>query len=176
MSISKKIRFEIFKRDGFRCQYCGCDSSNPEIVLEIDHIIPVSKGGLDDTDNLLTACFSCNRGKSDNWLTSVPLSVEEKWEKSKERELQYQQYIAYFNEIEDRIGIQISSIEAIYNKTFTDRQFTDYFRLSIRKFLKLLHFNRVIEAMHTACLKDLDNNDTLKYFCGICWRTIKEKK
>jgi 5-methylcytosine-specific restriction endonuclease McrA len=41
MAISRKIRFEIFKRDSFKCQYCG--RSAPEIVLNVDHINPVSK-------------------------------------------------------------------------------------------------------------------------------------
>lgn len=42
-SISKKLRFEVFKRDKFTCQYCGRKA--PDVVLQIDHISPVSKGG-----------------------------------------------------------------------------------------------------------------------------------
>jgi 5-methylcytosine-specific restriction endonuclease McrA len=41
--LSQTIRFEVFKRDAFKCQYCG--KSAPEVTLEVDHIIPVSKGG-----------------------------------------------------------------------------------------------------------------------------------
>lgn len=62
MAISKKTRFEIFKRDHFRCQYCG--QTPPAVVLEVDHIQPKSKGGSDDWNNLITSCFDCNRGKS----------------------------------------------------------------------------------------------------------------
>jgi 5-methylcytosine-specific restriction endonuclease McrA len=40
-SISKKIRFEVFKRDSFTCQYCG--SKSPDVTLVIDHIMPVAK-------------------------------------------------------------------------------------------------------------------------------------
>lgn len=61
-SLSKKIRFEVFKRDSFTCQYCG--KSAPNIVLEIDHIEPVSKGGSNNLLNLITSCYECNRGKS----------------------------------------------------------------------------------------------------------------
>ncbi len=61
-SLSKKLRFEVFKRDSFTCQYCG--KAAPNVVLEVDHIDPVSKGGGDDLLNLITSCFDCNRGKT----------------------------------------------------------------------------------------------------------------
>lgn len=63
---SKRLRFDVFKRDKFTCQYCG--RSAPDIVLEIDHIIPVSKGGDNDITNLVTSCYDCNRGKTDKKL------------------------------------------------------------------------------------------------------------
>ena len=68
-SMSKKLRFEIFKRDGFTCQYCG--RQPPEVVLEVDHIQPVSKGGVNDPLNLTTSCQDCNRGKGDRELGRV---------------------------------------------------------------------------------------------------------
>ena len=60
----------VFKRDNYTCQYCGKVGGK----LETDHIIPFSKGGTDDMDNLVTACRKCNRQKRDK-------SVEEflKW-------------------------------------------------------------------------------------------------
>lgn len=59
--VSGKLRFEIFKRDKFTCQYCGRKA--PDVLLEVDHIHPVAKGGADEVLNLLTACGECNRGK-----------------------------------------------------------------------------------------------------------------
>jgi len=59
--ISSKLRFEVFRRDKFVCQYCG--ACGPRTELEIDHVIPVARGGTDDIDNLKTSCFRCNRGK-----------------------------------------------------------------------------------------------------------------
>lgn len=69
MALSKSKRFEIFKRDGFTCQYCGMRP--PDVVLEVDHIDPRSKGGSDDELNLITACFDCNRGKAAKKLTDI---------------------------------------------------------------------------------------------------------
>lgn len=45
-NITKKMRFDVFKRDTFTCQYCGRVA--PDVVLEIDHIKPVAKGGTND--------------------------------------------------------------------------------------------------------------------------------
>ena len=75
MAVSKKLRFEVFKRDGFTCQYCG--GHPPNKVLEADHILAKSKGGTDDINNLITSCFDCNRGKSDRSLDQVPASLAE---------------------------------------------------------------------------------------------------
>lgn len=65
--IGKKLRFEVFKRDRFTCQYCG--AAAPEAILHVDHISPVSKGGGNDILNLITSCASCNLGKSDRLLS-----------------------------------------------------------------------------------------------------------
>lgn len=59
--ISKTLRFEVFKRDSFTCQYCGADA--PEAVLHVDHITPVASGGDNDLTNLITSCVKCNLGK-----------------------------------------------------------------------------------------------------------------
>jgi hypothetical protein len=61
MAIGKSLRFEVFARDGFTCQYCG--QRPPDVLLECDHIHPRSKGGSDDSLNLITSCVACNRGK-----------------------------------------------------------------------------------------------------------------
>lgn len=69
--IPQKVRFEVFKRDSFKCQYCG--RSAPDVVLRADHIEPHSKGGSDDITNLITACQDCNSGKGAIRLTDQTL-------------------------------------------------------------------------------------------------------
>jgi len=69
MAVGKRLRFEVFKRDGFCCQYCG--RRPPDVVLELDHIDPRVSGGSDDELNLITSCFDCNRGKADKKLGDV---------------------------------------------------------------------------------------------------------
>jgi hypothetical protein len=64
-----KLRFLIFTRDNFTCQYCGRRVEDGA-KLVIDHIRPFSKGGKTTEDNLVTACFECNMGKRDILLKS----------------------------------------------------------------------------------------------------------
>lgn len=61
MTISKALRFEVLRRDGFACTYCG--RKPPDVVLHIDHVIPDALGGQDTPENLRTACVDCNAGK-----------------------------------------------------------------------------------------------------------------
>lgn len=62
--VSNKLRFAIYKRDGYRCRYCH--RSDREVPLEIDHIIPISKGGKSEYDNLQTLCHDCNVRKGND--------------------------------------------------------------------------------------------------------------
>ena len=59
------IRERIFARDDYTCRYCGARGGR----LECDHVHPVSRGGSHEDDNLVTACFSCNRSKRDKLVS-----------------------------------------------------------------------------------------------------------
>jgi hypothetical protein len=62
MAVTKRTRFEVLKRDNYTCRYCG--GTAPDVVLTIDHVLPVALGGTDDPTNLVAACKDCNAGKS----------------------------------------------------------------------------------------------------------------
>jgi 5-methylcytosine-specific restriction endonuclease McrA len=68
-SISNKIRWLVLQRDQFRCVKCG-QAASSTVSLEVDHIVPVAKGGLDTIENLQALCNRCNCGKTDT--TSEP--------------------------------------------------------------------------------------------------------
>jgi hypothetical protein len=65
MAVSKRLRYEVLRRDNFTCRYCGRGA--PEVKLQVDHVVPEALGGRDEPTNLVTACVDCNGGK-----TSVP--------------------------------------------------------------------------------------------------------
>ena len=65
--MTPQLRAQVLARDNYTCQKCGASIYNePNLLLEVDHIIPVSKGGKTIIDNLQTLCWKCNRQKSNN--------------------------------------------------------------------------------------------------------------
>lgn len=62
MPVSRRLRYEVLRRDNYACRYCGAGA--PDVKLTVDHVIPVTLGGSDEPQNLITACEPCNNGKS----------------------------------------------------------------------------------------------------------------
>lgn len=60
-----EIRNRVFARDNYTCQYCGEHGKR----LECDHVVPVARGGSHQDENLVTACFKCNRSKRDKLVS-----------------------------------------------------------------------------------------------------------
>ena len=65
--MSPSLRYEVMRRDGFRCVLCGRSAKEDHVQLHVDHIQPVSKGGKTELSNLRTLCQDCNLGKSDRF-------------------------------------------------------------------------------------------------------------
>lgn len=62
--MTQSLRTEIKERDEYTCQCChNSTNKEPNLLLEIDHIVPLSKGGMSTKDNLQTLCWRCNRSK-----------------------------------------------------------------------------------------------------------------
>lgn len=78
--ISSSVRFKVFKRDNFKCKYCG--RSSDEVELTIDHVVPKCEDGTDAMFNLVTCCRDCNSGKG-----KIPLDQEKITKKNMEYEM-----------------------------------------------------------------------------------------
>jgi len=177
MAESKRVRFEVFKRDGFQCQYCG--RTPPEITLELDHILARANGGQDDIANYITACFDCNRGKGAVPLDSIPQGLLDKRAEIVERREQVKAYTEYLEQVESEIYESIVEITKIYEKYFTTQTLSDYFKLgTVKRFLRVLPTIKICEAMEIACSKFdtryAGEEKSLRYFSGICWNWIKK--
>lgn len=164
--LSKRLRFEILKRDSFTCSYCGL--TPPKAVLEIDHIIPISKGGDNNYLNLVTSCFDCNRGKSDKELNEVVKPIDF----DKERLIQYKQFVKFVKDKSKLRKEEVQLVCDIYensNKGYTP---SESYRLTIGQFIDKIGLEQTIYAMNRACASRSQGD--LKYFCGICWNIFKE--
>lgn len=169
--ISKKLRFEVFKRDKFTCQYCGAHP--PDVILQVDHIHPVSKGGTNDQDNLITACQPCNLGKMTTPLSSIPQSLADRAAETAEREEQIKGYEAVMRRARNRLDKDSWVVAEIFIQRFSkDESILRRHRISIKHFINKLGLNVCIEAMELSIAKINNESSCFRYFCGICWSKI----
>jgi hypothetical protein len=175
VAISQTLRFEVFKRDEFKCQYCG--SHPPDVILEIDHIIPVSDDGETIEENLITACFNCNRGKGVRSLTAVPKSLKDKASEIQEREAQILGYREVMQVTIDRIEQDAWHVLSILIPESIEKGTRKAWYQSVKNFLRRLPLHEVLEAAEIANTKfPWSSAHTFKYFCGICWNKIKRSE
>lgn len=174
VAISKRLRFEVFKRDKFECQYCG--ATPPGAILECDHIDPVSRGGKTDADNLITACFACNRGKSDIPLSDVPQSMSEKAAETIEREAQIAGYESVMKARRMRLDADAQEVLNFICDLYSRDGISKPDFTSIKRFVERLGLEECLsgaERAHQKCPYSYSKG--FKYFCGICWGKIRDR-
>lgn len=151
--IRKSVRFEVFKRDNFTCQYCGAKA--PEVVLHLDHINPVSKGGDSEIINLLTSCEPCNLGKSDR-LLSDSSSIEKQraqLEELNERREQLEMMLAWRDSLKDLDEEIVQEVITRIEGNIGDFTINDTGRALVRKWLKRFSVTELLDAVDIAADK-----------------------
>ena len=171
-TVSKRRRFEIFKRDRFTCVYCG--QTPPDVLLQLDHVIPRSKGGDNSTANLVTACRDCNSGKSNVDLDQVIPVVQQEIVDGQERLAQ----LKALNRLAKQWRREKARVVAEVLEVFRWGRFTRAQEGSVGRFLEHLPAHEITEAAEIALSKkEWEAPATQwKYFCGICWNKINRKK
>ena len=177
------VRFEVFKRDGFTCCYCG--RKPPTVTLEVDHIVPRAAGGEDILENLTTACFECNRGKSDRSLDAPVRTTAaiQKAEDLKERTLQAQAYaeaIAETRKAQDHLRDMVC---AAWCDAWEGEVTDGGWKLpkgtpwpndrTISMFLRRLPIQDILDAVDITVGGCRDRRGADRYFYAVCWRMIK---
>lgn len=148
--IRKSVRFEVFKRDSFTCQYCG--QKAPDVVLEVDHITPVAGGGDNDILNLVTACKACNAGKSDRSLsdTAVVEKARAQAEDLEERRQQLEmiaQWHLSLVDIDSQAATQLERLWLEAVKAEPDICLNEGARDEVRRWSKNYGYERVCQAI-----------------------------
>lgn len=169
--ISTKTRFDVFKRDGFVCQYCGAHP--PNAILHVDHIVSVKSGGPSVMDNYVTACDRCNLGKGAGDLSLVPMGLAEKAALIKEKEAQLRGYYKIMEAARCRIDEEVWLIVRVLDDQ-ADKFDRQWF-LSIKKFIERLGYYEVLDSAEVArAKKPCSLMPRFKYFCGTCWGKIRD--
>lgn len=179
--VSKRLRFEILRRDNFQCVYCG--ARPPETELRVDHVVPEALGGPSVPTNLAASCEPCNSGKTSIAPDSAMVeSVEQdalRWAAAmrqagemRERE----------REIRDA---HVDSFETTWSEFTYGPQgnrrpvpLPPDWAASIRKFYDQgLPWNEMYEAVQTAMgAQNVTAENTWRYFCGVCWRSLEDMR
>lgn len=152
-ALGKKLRFEIFKRDSFTCQYCG--EKAPTVVLHVDHIQPFADGGSDDLVNLITSCVACNLGKGarglsdDTVVRKQQAQLEELQERREQLEMMVDWQKGLINLEQDTVDMMTSFWTSLEPGSGI-RGLNEYARGEIRKWLKKNPAEDVIAAMREA--------------------------
>lgn len=150
--IPKSVRFEVFKRDMFTCQYCGRKA--PEVVLEIDHIIPVAEGGTNDFVNLVTSCMDCNRGKGKKKLNDDSALIKQRKEMERMAERQEQaKMLALWKQ--SLVEADNELIEYLHDRwiSMTGYELSDSGLRNLHAYYRRFGFELVDEAMEIAVYK-----------------------
>jgi hypothetical protein len=179
MALSKRLRYEILRRDAYTCRYCGAKA--PDVPLRVDHVTPVALGGSDNPTNLVTACEPCNSGKSSVPAdAAVVAGVDDdalRWaaamgQAAENLKAQQRPKLAYRDVFQDS-----------WNEwTYTHQGKKETFELPANWKASLDTFREaglpeevwsdIIDKAMTNPLVKADN--TFRYCCGIAWRMVRE--
>jgi hypothetical protein len=179
MAVSKRLRFEVLRRDNHTCRYCG--ASAPNVALTVDHVTPTALGGSDDPTNLVTACAPCNSGKT-SLSPDAPIvaDVEEKavlWGAAIERwnairrdqRFERDCYVDFFTDSWDEWSCGPADNRQPIPKPAdwltTIWQFHD----------AGLPLGELQDAVQVACSNSMVKVDnTFRYMCGVAWRKVEQ--
>lgn len=176
MAASKRLRYEILRRDGFRCRYCGLTATEAE--LTVDHVVPVVLGGGDDAENLVCCCRPCNSGKSSiapesplvasvaddalRWAKAMEYAAIDRRMAREEAQKLHEKFLAKWNTWTYTRGIKKYNIDI-----------PGGWQSSIDRFLEAgLELEELLSLIDVAMAAR--TTDEWRYFCGCAWRRIRE--
>ena len=178
MPVSKRLRFEVLRRDGHHCRYCG--KGVADAIITVDHVVPTALGGTDLPDNLVAACEDCNNGKTSTipdgptiagaaddavrWARAIKLAAAE----LEAQEEPKHEYRAAFKAAWEHWGYDSGGKRKTFELDPEWATTMDRFRLAG---LPATVWPDIVESTMTSRTK-LDNR--FRYCCGIGWRMVSE--
>lgn len=177
-SLSGSLRWEIFRRDGFCCRYCGAQAGTDGTVLAVDHVVSVAEGGTNAIDNLITACQKCNGGKSARSLSEVPVAVDQA-DRAAERAASAADLAASVRaEVEAGKEMRQACIDIkceVYDTDADDVQWQSCETTIAVGLLKEFGADALFRWYGSAFDHDVTEWDAIKYVCGCARNERKER-
>ena len=172
MAISKRLRFEVFRRDNYTCRYCGAKA--PDAPMRIDHVLPVALGGTDDADNLVTACQDCNSGKT-SIAPGSPLVAEVEADALRWAEA-VKAASGKASADHAAVGDYREKFYGAWHSYTTPAPMDETWRSSIESFRSRgLPVEMLVDAAHKAMsMSYIKPADKFRYMCGIAWSAIRK--
>lgn len=175
--LTKRLRYEILRRDGHTCRYCG--GKAPDVELHVDHVIPQALGGTNDPGNLVAACKDCNSGKA-----SIPVDAELVADADATAVVFAQAMAQAREQMEaerDKTARLHADFDALWLRWgWTDRDGNrhpvardDDWQASIDNLVSAgATLDDFAELVDVAMKSQAD--DVWRYFCGCCWTRIRQ--
>ena len=179
MAVSKRLRYEVLRRDNHACRYCG--ASAPDAKLTVDHVIPIALGGTDDPSNLVTACQPCNAGKSasspDAPIVDDVAADALRWSKAMTRAAEITR--ADLNARMKRCAVFLNQIWRDWDYEFRGKVYSfdlpsDWEDTIDRFFTLGISEEDFIEAVRIAMRNKA--RDHFTYMCGVLWNIVRERQ
>lgn len=176
MAVSRRLRFEILKRDNHTCRYCG--ASAPDVKLTVDHVVPTTLGGNDEPTNLVAACQPCNAGKSST-SPDAPLVADVKQDALRWAmaiELAGRMMLAEREIVQDYIASFHETWQGYTNGVGRTCELPDEWQASIERFYQRgLPREILLDALHKAMAnRSVVTYEKFRYMAGICWKRLTE--
>jgi hypothetical protein len=178
MTVTKRTRFEVLKRDNHTCRYCG--GTAPDVKLTVDHVTPVALGGGDEPSNLVAACRDCNAGKSstppDAGLVEDVKQADIRWAAAIKRVAAKR---ARQQKKVDRYTVEFRNAWESWKFGRYQDETADLpanWENSIARFYELgVPIEEITRFVNVACGNPkIGRWDAFRYFAGCVWRTVKE--
>lgn len=177
MAISKRLRYEILRRDNHTCRYCG--RAAPAVALTVDHVLPTALGGDDAPQNLVAACADCNAGKAssnpDQPIVDQVSDDHIRWARAIK---QASALMAEDLDAARRLNVEFDEIWAEELTDVMDREAwrDDDWSETLDNFRSRgLTQSTIIDALlRTINASHVSRNNRWRYFCGICWARLRE--
>lgn len=178
MTVTKRTRFEVLRRDGHRCRYCGRNVDDGA-TLTVDHVVPTALGGSDDPSNLVAACRDCNAGKAstgpDEHTVAQVSEDALRWARAiRMAAAEHQAEREHVSQVAETVRYDWTQVFFPHDPLPGDWPVT--VETFVRAGLDHADLEHAILRTNDVDCSRKGLRDPWAYFCSVCWSTIRQRQ